>query len=62
MYQRIPRLCDELLGQHGGKCLVARGEGDAATSDFFEVFDNFEANLWDAFGKVSNAQVRMFCC
>lgn len=54
-YQRIPKLCDELLEQHGGKRLVARGEGDAAASDFFEVFDDFEAKLWEAFGKVSKA-------
>lgn len=54
-YQRIPKLCDELLEQHGGKRLVTRGEGDAAASDFFEVFDDFEAKLWDAVGKVSNA-------
>ena len=32
-----------------------RGEGDAAASDFFKVFNDFKTKLWDALGKVSNA-------
>lgn len=51
-YQRIPNLCDEIFEQRGGKRLFARGEGDAGSSDFFEVFDAFEASLWTALTKV----------
>ncbi|KAL4252643.1 Bifunctional cytochrome P450/NADPH--P450 reductase [Abortiporus biennis] len=47
-YQRIPTLCDRLLGELGGKRLVERGEGDAGGSDFFEAFDQWEIKLWDA--------------
>ena len=56
-YQRIPTLCDDLLEQHGGKRLVNRGEGDAAASNFFETFDEFEAKLW-----VTLSMVLMLLC
>ncbi|KAI0783002.1 fatty acid hydroxylase [Abortiporus biennis] len=46
-YQKIPKLCDEKLSEHGGKRLVERGEGDASGSDFFEAFDIWEANLFN---------------
>jgi hypothetical protein len=45
-FQRIPKLCDDLSEQRGGKRLVPRGVGDAGQGDFFQVFDEFEANLW----------------
>lgn len=51
-YQRVPTLCDTLMEQHGGKRLIIRGEGDASASDFFEVFDEFEAKLWELLSKV----------
>jgi cytochrome P450/NADPH-cytochrome P450 reductase len=51
-YQRIPILCDSLLGQHGGKRLLDRGEGDAGASNFFEAFEEFESKLWAALSKV----------
>jgi cytochrome P450 / NADPH-cytochrome P450 reductase len=51
-YQRIPTLCDTMLEQHGGKRLLDRGEGDAGASNFFEMFDDFEAKLWEVLLKV----------
>jgi hypothetical protein len=51
-YQRIPILCDERLQKAGARRLITRGEGNAAGSEFFEAFDKFEAELWDALGKV----------
>ncbi|KAJ6488891.1 fatty acid hydroxylase [Mycena sanguinolenta] len=45
-FQKIPTMCDELLEKHGGRRLVARGWGDASSADFFQMFDEFEANLW----------------
>jgi sulfite reductase alpha subunit-like flavoprotein len=56
-YQRIPTLCDNLLEQHGGKRLLDRGEGDAGASNFFEVFDEFEAKFWEVLSKVYKALV-----
>lgn len=50
-YQRVPKLCDSLLEQHGGKRLMDRGEGDAGASNFFEVFDEFEAKIWETLSK-----------
>ncbi|KAI0785558.1 cytochrome P450 [Abortiporus biennis] len=47
-YQKIPKLCDSLLSEHGAKRLVDRGEGDAGGSDFFEAFDIWEATLFEA--------------
>ncbi|KAK0214536.1 fatty acid hydroxylase [Armillaria fumosa] len=45
-YQRIPRLCDELLEKRGGHRLIDRGEGDAADGNIFDVFDQFKTSLW----------------
>jgi cytochrome P450/NADPH-cytochrome P450 reductase len=50
-YQRIPKLCDELLEQHGAQSLVPRGMGDAGQGNFFQVFDEFETNLWETLTK-----------
>ncbi|KAF7973316.1 hypothetical protein HWV62_15559 [Athelia sp. TMB] len=50
-YQRIPKLCDDLLEKHGGHRLLLRGVGDAGDSNFFQSFDEFEAKLWDALSK-----------
>ncbi|KAL6298881.1 cytochrome P450 [Sparassis latifolia] len=50
-YQRIPKLCDELLGAHGGVRLVARGEADASGGEFFDSFDKWEAETWDILAK-----------
>ncbi|EMD34553.1 hypothetical protein CERSUDRAFT_75518 [Gelatoporia subvermispora B] len=50
-YQRIPKLCDALLAERGAERLAPRGEGDAASGDFFESFDAWEAQLWDALSK-----------
>ncbi|KAJ6631867.1 cytochrome P450 [Mycena sp. CBHHK59/15] len=47
-FQAIPKLCDELLEKNGGTRLVPRGAGDASKGDFFQVFDDFEENLWRA--------------
>lgn len=51
-FQRIPKLCDSLLEQFGGKRILARGEGDASMADFFECFDSWEATLWETLEKV----------
>ncbi|KAJ7128256.1 fatty acid hydroxylase [Mycena filopes] len=45
-FQAIPKLCDELFEKFGARRLLARGVGDASKSEFFQVFDNFEAELW----------------
>lgn len=51
-YQRIPILCDDLLEKRGGQRLLPRGVGDAGASDFFQAFDVFEAQMWEALSKV----------
>jgi sulfite reductase alpha subunit-like flavoprotein len=51
-FQKIPILCDELLEKHGGSRLVPRGAGDAGSANFFQTFDDFEANLWTTLSKV----------
>ncbi|KAJ7138272.1 bifunctional P-450/NADPH-P450 reductase [Mycena epipterygia] len=50
-FQKIPTLCDELLEQHGGRRLMARGSGDASNGEFFQMFDEFEARLWAILSK-----------
>jgi cytochrome P450/NADPH-cytochrome P450 reductase len=51
-YQRIPELCDKLLEQRGGNRLLHRGVGDASEENFFQVFEEFESNLWKVLCKV----------
>lgn len=51
-YQRIPRLCDELLAANGADRLLERGEGDASSADFFQKFDEYEEELWRVLEKV----------
>jgi cytochrome P450/NADPH-cytochrome P450 reductase len=50
-YQRIPTLCDDLLEKRGGQRLLPRGVGDAGASDFFQTFDEYEANMWEVLSK-----------
>ncbi|KAJ7257292.1 fatty acid hydroxylase [Mycena rebaudengoi] len=50
-FQKIPILCDELLEKDGGSRLVPRGAGDARSANFFQTFDDFEANLWATLSK-----------
>ncbi|KAK0494970.1 fatty acid hydroxylase [Armillaria luteobubalina] len=50
-YQRIPKLCDELIEKHGGRRLLERGEGDASLGNFFQVFDEYQGKLWKTFSK-----------
>ncbi|KAJ7470119.1 hypothetical protein B0H11DRAFT_1919941 [Mycena galericulata] len=50
-YQAIPKLCDNLLAEHGASRLLALSTGDASTGEFFQVFDNFEAKLWETLAK-----------
>ena len=51
-FQRVPRVIDEVLEARGGARLVERGVGDAQAAEFFEVFDAWEAALWEALVKV----------
>ncbi|KAI9067866.1 fatty acid hydroxylase [Trametes sanguinea] len=46
-YQRVPRLVDDLLHERGGRRLQERGAGDAQAAEFFQVFDEWEAQLWE---------------
>ncbi|KAF9263923.1 bifunctional P-450/NADPH-P450 reductase [Marasmius fiardii PR-910] len=50
-YHRIPKLCDETIERRGGTRLLTRGEGDSGKAEFFEVFDEFVAGLWDRLTK-----------
>ena len=52
-YQKVPTLCDTTFSERGAERIVDRGEGDAAASNFFEAFDEWEAKLWPALTKVS---------
>lgn len=53
-YQRIPNLCDTTIEARGGKRLLERGQGDAGTAEFFEVFETWEGSLWKALSEVSH--------
>lgn len=50
-YQRIPKRVDSRLSELGGSQLLARGEGDASGSEFFESFDKWEADLFEVLSK-----------
>ncbi|KAJ7771297.1 fatty acid hydroxylase [Mycena maculata] len=50
-YQAIPKLCDGLFEKNGATRIVPFSAGDASTGEFFQVFDNFEAKLWEALTK-----------
>ena len=52
-YQRVPRLVDDALAEHGATRLVERGEGDASGSEFFQSFDKWEKGLWEKLSAVS---------
>nr|BAK09530.1 cytochrome P450 [Postia placenta] len=46
-YQRIPKLIDSVLEEHGARQLIEAGAGDASEADFFEAFDDWERKLWE---------------
>ncbi|KAJ7579303.1 fatty acid hydroxylase [Mycena floridula] len=50
-YQRIPKLCNELLEKHGGARLLPFVGGDVSQGNFFGLFDKFEADLWTTLAK-----------
>ncbi|KAK0459209.1 fatty acid hydroxylase [Desarmillaria tabescens] len=50
-YQKVPKLCDELIEKHGGRRLLERGEGDASLGNFFQVFDEYQGKLWKTLSK-----------
>ncbi|KAK0195936.1 fatty acid hydroxylase [Armillaria mellea] len=50
-YQKIPKLCDELIEKHGGRRLLEQGEGDASLGNFFQVFDEYQGKLWKTLSK-----------
>ena len=45
-YQKIPKVCDELLEKNGATRIFPRGEADAGGATFFEEFDDWESKLW----------------
>ena len=51
-YHRIPKLCDDVMEKRGATRLVSRGEGDSGKAEFFEIFDEFVAELWGSLTKV----------
>ena len=51
-YQRIPTLIDRLLEEHGAIRLVARGDGDAGSAEFFDAFDQWEKTVWEKLATV----------
>jgi cytochrome P450/NADPH-cytochrome P450 reductase len=54
-YQRIPKLCDDLLEKNGAQRFFQRGEADAGGPTFFEEFDEWEAKMWPALIEVRNS-------
>ncbi|KAF9032816.1 fatty acid hydroxylase [Hymenopellis radicata] len=56
-YQRIPKLCDDLLETHGGTRLVQRGVGDAADGTMFDEFEKFKKRLWDTLCKAYHTSI-----
>jgi cytochrome P450/NADPH-cytochrome P450 reductase len=52
-YQKIPTLVDDLLCNCGGQRLLERAAADSGADDFFDVFDSWVPNLWEALGTVS---------
>ncbi|THH18035.1 hypothetical protein EW146_g2890 [Bondarzewia mesenterica] len=50
-YQRIPTLLDELFEKRGGQRLIERGVGDVGSGNFFECFDEWEAQMWQVLTK-----------
>ncbi|KAJ7579319.1 fatty acid hydroxylase [Mycena floridula] len=50
-YQRIPKLCDEVLEKRGGARLLPFVGGDVSQGNFFGLFDKFEADLWTTLAK-----------
>ena len=60
-YQRIPKLIDATLEERGAQRLMARGEGDAGGSTFFESFDAWEAQLWKILPEVSDDRLILQC-
>jgi cytochrome P450 / NADPH-cytochrome P450 reductase len=54
-YQRIPKLIDARLEEFGGQRLMELGTGDASKGDFFEVFEAWEAKLWETVSEVSGS-------
>ncbi|KAJ8077444.1 hypothetical protein PM082_001874 [Marasmius tenuissimus] len=50
-YHQIPKLCHNVMEKRGATRLVARGEGDSAKAEFFEIFDEFTSGLWDCLTK-----------
>ncbi|KAI0356058.1 fatty acid hydroxylase [Trametes cingulata] len=45
-YQRVPTIIDAILEERGAKRVHERGAGDAQAAEFFQVFDEWEAQLW----------------
>ena len=55
-FQRVPTVIDDLLAERGAKRMQERGVGDAQAAEFFQAFDEWEAQLWKALSEVSPSQ------
>lgn len=51
-YQKVPKFIDATLEERGGRRLHERGEGDAQAAEFFQAFDEWEAELWKTLAQV----------
>jgi cytochrome P450/NADPH-cytochrome P450 reductase len=57
-YQAVPTLLDEQLEAHGGRRILARGEGNAA-GDFDAAYRGWHGNLWSEIATALNLPAEM---
>lgn len=55
-YQKVPKIIDATLEERGGRRLHKRGEGDAQAAEFFQAFDEWEAELWTTLAQVCGSR------
>ncbi|KAH9899295.1 fatty acid hydroxylase [Cubamyces lactineus] len=56
-FQRVPTIIDDLLAERGAKRMQERGVGDAQAAEFFQIFDEWEAQLWKALAEEYGVEV-----
>lgn len=52
-------LCDEQLEKGGAQRLIPWGIGDASGAELFEVFDDFERDLWQRLEQVRSLKTHI---